>query len=89
MHLEWVVLILVAVMIAVGVILEALKTAFFIPMLVVLLTCFWIAFGNPVGLLTSWGGWIIILFMLWATRILAVTLHATIKAARDRSTHTD
>src|SRR5207244_817551 len=37
-----------------------------------LLAC-WMLVGNPVGLLTSGGGWIILLLMLWAARILAMT----------------
>jgi hypothetical protein len=76
------ILITVLIAVVVLVIREAFIRPLFLPVLAVLLLAWWLLSGNPVGLLTSGGGWIISLFILWAARILAVTLQAAIDAAR-------
>ena len=85
---SFVVLITVLIVVFVLVIREAFLKPFFLPVFAVLLFAFWMILGNPVGLLASGGGWMLLL-MIWAARILALTVHAAVDAARDRPVRTN
>lgn len=60
---------------------KALLGKFFLPAFLVLVLVFLFTMGNPIGLLTSGGGWIIFLLMLLVSRVAAIVLDRLVTRA--------
>jgi hypothetical protein len=74
MEPQFVALITLLIAVLLVIIREAFRRPFFLLAFVLMLVVFSMVVGNPVGLLTSFGGWAILVVMLLAARILALAV---------------